>query len=257
MSILKVENIKKSFGNVEVLKDISFTLEKGEVLSIIGSSGSGKTTLLRCLNFLETAEQGRIFVDDDLLVDFSTDLSQKDSQLRQKRLNFGLVFQSFNLFPQYSILKNLTLAVQLLEDVKKNNKEKLKEIDNRAIELLKRVGLEDKVDAYPCELSGGQQQRVAIARALMLSPKILCFDEPTSALDPELTGEVLRVIRELRDGDTTMIIVTHEMNFAKNVSDKVIFMADGIIEEIGNPVDLFENPQSPRLKEFLSSSLKD
>ncbi len=257
MSILKVENIKKSFGNVEVLKDISFTLEKGEVLSIIGSSGSGKTTLLRCLNFLETAEQGRIFVDDDLLVDFSTDLSQKDSQLRQKRLNFGLVFQSFNLFPQYSILKNLTLAVQLLEDVKKNNKEKLKEIDNRAIELLKRVGLEDKVDAYPCELSGGQQQRVAIARALMLSPKILCFDEPTSALDPELTGEVLRVIRELRDGDTTMIIVTHEMNFAKNVSDKVIFMADGIIEEIGNPTDLFENPQSPRLKEFLSSSLKD
>lgn len=257
MSILKVENIKKSFGNVEVLKDISFTLEKGEVLSIIGSSGSGKTTLLRCLNFLETAEQGRIFVDDDLLVDFSTDLSQKDSQLRQKRLNFGLVFQSFNLFPQYSILKNLTLAVQLLEDVKKNNKEKLKEIDNRAIELLKRVGLEDKVDAYPCELSGGQQQRVAIARALMLSPKILCFDEPTSALDPELTGEVLRVIRELRDGDTTMVIVTHEMNFAKNVSDKVIFMADGIIEEMGTPEDVFENPQSPRLKEFLSSSLKD
>ncbi len=257
MSILKVENIKKSFGNVEVLKDISFTLEKGEVLSIIGSSGSGKTTLLRCLNFLETAEQGKIYVDDDLLVDFATDLSQKDSQLRQKRLNFGLVFQSFNLFPQYSILKNLTLAVQLLEDAKKNNKEKLKEIDNRAIELLKRVGLEDKVNAYPCELSGGQQQRVAIARALMLSPKILCFDEPTSALDPELTGEVLRVIRELRDGDTTMIIVTHEMNFAKNVSDKVIFMADGIIEEIGNPNDLFENPQSPRLKEFLSSSLKD
>ncbi|MBO5857831.1 MAG: amino acid ABC transporter ATP-binding protein [Clostridia bacterium] len=255
--MLKVENIKKSFGNIEVLKDISFTLEKGEVLSIIGSSGSGKTTLLRCLNFLETAEHGKIFVDDDLLVDFATDLSQKDSQLRQKRLNFGLVFQSFNLFPQYSILKNLTLAVQLLEDVKKNNKEKLKEIDNRAIELLKRVGLEDKVNAYPCELSGGQQQRVAIARALMLSPKILCFDEPTSALDPELTGEVLRVIRELRDGDTTMIIVTHEMNFAKNVSDKVIFMADGIIEESGNPTELFENPQSPRLKEFLSSSLKD
>ena len=257
MSILKVENIKKSFGNVEVLKDISFTLEKGEVLSIIGSSGSGKTTLLRCLNFLEFAEQGKIFVDDDLLVDFATDLSQKDSQLRQKRLNFGLVFQSFNLFPQYSILKNLTLAVQLLENVKKNEKDKLKEIDNRAMELLKRVGLEDKVNAYPCELSGGQQQRVAIARALMLSPKILCFDEPTSALDPELTGEVLRVIRELRDGDTTMIIVTHEMNFAKNVSDKVIFMADGIIEETGNPTDLFENPQSPRLKEFLSSSLKD
>lgn len=257
MSILKVENIKKSFGNVEVLKDISFSLEKGEVLSIIGSSGSGKTTLLRCLNFLEFAENGKIIVDDELLVDFALHDKQNDASLRQKRLNFGLVFQSFNLFPQYSILKNLTLAVELLENVKKKDKEKLKEINNRALELLKRVGLEDKVNAYPCELSGGQQQRVAIARALMLSPKILCFDEPTSALDPELTGEVLRVIRELRDGNTTMIIVTHEMNFAKNVSDKVIFMADGIIEEVGAPIDLFENPQSPRLKEFLSSSLKD
>lgn len=257
MSILKVENIKKSFGNVEVLKDISFSLEKGEVLSIIGSSGSGKTTLLRCLNFLETAEFGKIIVDDDLLIDFSKDVNQKDAQLRQKRLNFGLVFQSFNLFPQYNILKNLTLAVQLLEEVKKKDKSKIKEIDNRAMDLLKRVGLEDKVYAYPCELSGGQQQRVAIARALMLSPKILCFDEPTSALDPELTGEVLKVIRELRDGNTTMIIVTHEMNFAKNVSDKVIFMADGIIEEMGAPADLFDNPQSPRLKEFLNSSLKD
>ncbi len=257
MSILRVENIKKSFGNTEVLKDISFSLEKGEVLSIIGSSGSGKTTLLRCLNFLEFAEQGKVFVDDDLLVDFSLQNNQNDSILRQKRLNFGLVFQSFNLFPQYNILKNLTLAVQLLENVKKKDKEKIKEIDDRALELLKRVGLEDKVNSYPCELSGGQQQRVAIARALMLSPKILCFDEPTSALDPELTGEVLRVIRELRDGNTTMIIVTHEMNFAKNVSDKVIFMADGIIEEMGSPNELFENPQSSRLKEFLSSSLKD
>jgi polar amino acid transport system ATP-binding protein len=257
MSILQVENIKKSFGNVEVLKDISFSLEKGEVLSIIGSSGSGKTTLLRCLNFLEFAENGKIIVDDELLVDFALHDKQNEAALRQKRLNFGLVFQSFNLFPQYSILKNLTLAVELLEGVKKKDKEKVKEINNRALELLKRVGLEDKVDAYPCQLSGGQQQRVAIARALMLSPKILCFDEPTSALDPELTGEVLRVIRELRDGNTTMIIVTHEMNFAKNVSDKVIFMADGIIEEVGSPTDLFENPQSPRLKEFLSSSLKD
>ena len=257
MSILQVENIKKSFGNVEVLKDISFSLEKGEVLSIIGSSGSGKTTLLRCLNFLEFAENGKIIVDDELLVDFALHDKQNEAALRQKRLNFGLVFQSFNLFPQYSILKNLTLAVELLEGVKKKDKEKVKEINNRALELLKRVGLEDKVDAYPCQLSGGQQQRVAIARALMLSPKILCFDEPTSALDPELTGEVLRVIRELRDGNTTMIIVTHEMNFAKNVSDKVIFMADGIIEEVGSPADLFENPQSPRLKEFLSSSLKD
>ena len=257
MSILKVENIKKSFGNIEVLKDISFSLEKGEVLSIIGSSGSGKTTLLRCLNFLEFAENGKIIVDDEELVDFASHDKQNDEALRQKRLNFGLVFQSFNLFPQYNILKNLTLAVELLEGVKKKDKEKVKEINNRALELLKRVGLEDKVNAYPCELSGGQQQRVAIARALMLSPKILCFDEPTSALDPELTGEVLRVIRELRDGNTTMIIVTHEMNFAKNVSDKVIFMADGIIEEVGSPAELFDNPKSPRLKEFLSSSLKD
>ncbi len=257
MSILKVENIKKSFGNNEVLKDISFSLEKGEVLSIIGSSGSGKTTLLRCLNFLEFAEYGKMYVDDEILVDFSDNVNQNDSALRQKRLNFGLVFQSFNLFPQYNIIDNLTLAVRLLEDVKKKDKEKIKEIDDRALELLKRVGLEDKVYAYPCELSGGQQQRVAIARALMLSPKILCFDEPTSALDPELTGEVLRVIRELRDGNTTMIIVTHEMNFAKNVSDKVIFMADGVIEEIGTPEELFDNPISPRLKDFLNSSLKD
>ena len=255
MSILKVENIKKSFGNIEVLKDISFTLEKGQVLSIIGSSGSGKTTLLRCLNFLESAEYGKIIVDDDLLIDFSDDIDQKDSQLRQKRLNFGLVFQSFNLFPQYSILDNLTLAVQLLENVKKSDKEKISEINDRAMELLKRVGLEDKVNSYPCELSGGQQQRVAIARALMLSPKILCFDEPTSALDPELTGEVLRVIRELRDENTTMIIVTHEMNFAKNVSDTVMFMADGVIEEMGPPEQIFDNPKSQRLKDFLYSSL--
>ncbi len=255
MSILKVENIKKSFGNIEVLKDISFSLEKGHVLSIIGSSGSGKTTLLRCLNFLEFAEKGTVIVDDDLLVDFSTNVSQKDSLLRQKRLNFGLVFQNFNLFPQYTVLKNLTLALELHDNVKKKDKEKIDEINKRALELLKKVGLEDKVDSYPCQLSGGQQQRVAIARALMLSPKILCFDEPTSALDPELTGEVLRVIKELKDGDTTMIIVTHEMNFAKNVSDEVIFMADGIIEEMGPPEQIFDNPKSQRLQEFLYSSL--
>ena len=257
MSILRVENLKKSFGSTEVLKEITFSLEKGEVLSIIGSSGSGKTTLLRCMNFLETADFGKIFVDDEMLVDFQSGVNEKDAQLRRKRLNFGLVFQSFNLFPQYSILKNLTLAVQLLEDVKKKEKEKIKVIDEHAIELLKRVGLEEKINSYPCELSGGQQQRVAIARALMLSPKILCFDEPTSALDPELTGEVLKVIKELKNGDNTMVIVTHEMNFAKNVSDKVIFMADGIIEEFGTPEEVFENPKSQRLKEFLSSSLKD
>jgi polar amino acid transport system ATP-binding protein len=209
------------------------------------------------MNFLETADFGKIYVDDEMLVDFQNDSNDKDAQLRRKRLNFGLVFQSFNLFPQYSILKNLTLAVQLLEDVKKKDKIRLKEIDEQAIELLKRVGLEEKINSYPCELSGGQQQRVAIARALMLSPKILCFDEPTSALDPELTGEVLRVIKELKNGDNTMVIVTHEMNFAKNVSDKVIFMADGIIEECGTPEEVFENPKRQRLKEFLSSSLKD
>lgn len=249
MSILEVCNIKKSFGNTEVLKDISFTLEKGEVLSIIGSSGSGKTTLLRCLNFLETSDSGKIIVDGDMLFDGAEQVRLSDDKIRENRLNFGLVFQNFNLFPQYTVLKNLTLAPTLLK------KGDASSIEKQAMELIKKVGLEDKLNAYPCELSGGQQQRVAIARALMLSPKILCFDEPTSALDPELTGEVLRVIRELRDGDTTMIIVTHEMNFAKNVSDKIIFMADGIIEEIGSPIDVFENPKSQRLKEFLSSSL--
>ena len=249
MSILEVKNIQKSFDKTEVLKDISFTIEKGEVLSIIGSSGSGKTTLLRCLNFLEATDSGKITVDDDILFDGNNKLS--DDKIRENRLNFGLVFQNFNLFPQYTVLENLTLAPTLL---KKGDSASIK---NQALEIIKKVGLEDKVDFYPCQLSGGQQQRVAIARALMLSPKILCFDEPTSALDPELTGEVLRVIRELRDGNTTMIIVTHEMNFAKNVSDKVIFMADGIIEEVGSPEQIFDNPQSPRLKEFLSSSLKD
>ncbi|MBR5246850.1 MAG: amino acid ABC transporter ATP-binding protein [Clostridia bacterium] len=247
--MLEVKNIQKSFDKTEVLKDISFTLEKGEVLSIIGSSGSGKTTLLRCLNFLETTDSGRIIVDNDILFDGNNKMT--DEKIRENRLNFGLVFQNFNLFPQYTVLENLTLAPTLLK--KADNVT----IKNQALEIIKKVGLEDKVDFYPCQLSGGQQQRVAIARALMLSPKILCFDEPTSALDPELTGEVLRVIRELRDGNTTMIIVTHEMNFAKNVSDKVIFMADGIIEECGSPEELFENPKSLRLKEFLSSSLKD
>lgn len=249
MSILEVKNIQKSFDKTEVLKDISFTLEKGEVLSIIGSSGSGKTTLLRCLNFLETTDSGKIIVDENVLFDGNNKMS--DEKIRENRLNFGLVFQNFNLFPQYTVLENLTLAPMLL---KKGDNASIK---NKAIEIIKKVGLEEKIDFYPCQLSGGQQQRVAIARALMLSPKILCFDEPTSALDPELTGEVLRVIRELRDGNTTMIIVTHEMNFAKNVSDKIIFMADGIIEECGTPEEVFDNPKSQRLKEFLSSSLKD
>lgn len=255
MPILKVENIKKSFDKTEVLKDIHFTLEKGEVLAIIGSSGSGKTTLLRCLNFLEMAEEGKIFVNEKLLFDFSDKVKIKDADIRKKRLHFGLVFQSFNLFPQYNILQNLTLAVKLLNQVKRKDKKRIKQINDNAFSLLQRVGLEEKANAYPCELSGGQQQRVAIARALALKPDILCFDEPTSALDPELTGEVLKVIRELKDTDTTMIIVTHEMDFAKNVADKVIYMADGLIEEEGPPEEVFTNPKSNRLKDFLNASL--
>lgn len=251
MSILEVNSIRKSFGKTEVLKDISFSLEKGKVLSIIGSSGSGKTTLLRCLNFLETPDSGTITVNGESLFDAAVNKKISDEEIRQKRLHFGLVFQNFNLFPQYTVLKNVTLAPALL---KKGSAE---EINEKAVSLIKSVGLSEKMNSYPCELSGGQQQRVAIARALAMSPDILCFDEPTSALDPELTGEVLRVIRELKDENTTMIIVTHEMNFAKNVSDKVIFMADGIIEEEGNPSDVFDSPKSERLKEFLSASLKD
>ena len=251
MSWLEVKNIQKSFGKTEVLKGIDFSIEKGEVLALIGSSGSGKTTLLRCLNFLETPDKGTISVKDEVLFDGDVNTKFNDEEIRQNRLHFGLVFQNFNLFPQYTVLKNVTLAPTLL---KKGTDE---EINNNALELIKNVGLEAKVNSYPCELSGGQQQRVAIARALALSPDVLCFDEPTSALDPELTGEVLRVIRELKNGENTMVIVTHEMNFAKNVADKVIFMADGIIEDMGTPEDIFENPKSPRLKEFLSSSLKD
>lgn len=249
MSWLEVKNIYKSFGKTEVLKGIDFSLEKGEVVALIGSSGSGKTTLLRCLNFLETPDKGTISVKDEVLYDGDVNAKINDEQIRQNRLHFGLVFQNFNLFPQYTVLKNITLAPTLL---KKGTEE---EINNNALELIKSVGLEAKVNSYPCELSGGQQQRVAIARALALSPDVLCFDEPTSALDPELTGEVLRVIKELKNGENTMVIVTHEMNFAKNVSDKVIFMADGVIEEMGPPEQIFDNPKSQRLKEFLYSSL--
>ncbi|MGN0569340.1 MAG: amino acid ABC transporter ATP-binding protein [Candidatus Fimenecus sp.] len=251
MALLEVKNIYKSFGKTEVLKGIDFSLEKGEALAIIGSSGSGKTTLLRCLNFLETPDSGTITVNGETLFDAAVNKKLSDEEIRKKRLHFGLVFQNFNLFPQYTVLKNVTLAPALL---KKGSAE---EINEKAVSLIKSVGLSEKMNSYPCELSGGQQQRVAIARALAMSPDILCFDEPTSALDPELTGEVLRVIRELKDENTTMIIVTHEMNFAKNVSDKVIFMADGIIEEMGNPADVFDSPKSERLKEFLSASLKD
>lgn len=251
MALLEVKDIYKSFGKTEVLKGISFSLEKGEALALIGSSGSGKTTLLRCLNFLETPDKGTITVNGETLFDGANKNSINDEQIRLNRLHFGLVFQNFNLFPQYSVLKNVTLAPTLL---KKGTPE---EINAKAVELIENVGLKDKMNFYPGQLSGGQQQRVAIARALAMSPDILCFDEPTSALDPELTGEVLRVIRELKDENTTMIIVTHEMGFAKNVSDKVIYMADGIIEEEGIPENVFENPQSERLKAFLASSVNE
>ena len=246
MSILEVSNIRKSFGKTEVLKDISFTLEKGEVLSIIGSSGSGKTTLLRCLNFLETIDNGKVVVDGEVLFDSADTAKMTDEKIRENRLNFGLVFQNFNLFPQYTVLQNLTLAPTLL---KKGSEQEIKQ---NALELLKKVGLEEKVDFYPCQLSGGQQQRVAIARALALNPKILFFDEPTSALDPELTVEVLNVIKGLRDSGCTMVVVTHEMDFARNVSDKVIFMADGVIEEEGTPEEVLVNPKSERTKAFLN-----
>ena len=245
MALLTVENIKKSFGKTEVLKGISFSLNKGEVLTIIGSSGSGKTTLLRCLNFLELPDEGTITVGDQLLIDGSDATTLSDEAIRQNRLHFGLVFQNFNLFPQYNVLQNVTLAPTLL---KKGTAE---EIDAKARTLLEKVGLSDKLDSYPYQLSGGQQQRVAIARALAMSPEVLCFDEPTSALDPELTGEVLRVIRGLKDKDTTMIVVTHEMEFARNVADTVIYMADGVIEEMGTPEEVFDNPQSEKTKSFL------
>ncbi len=251
MSVLEVKNIKKCFGKLEVLKGISFSLEKGEVLTIIGSSGSGKTTLLRCLNFLEFAEEGTITVNGTEIYNGEDKKTLKDEEIRQKRLHFGLVFQSFNLFPQYNVLENVTLAPTLL---KMGSAE---EIEQRALKLIERVGLTEKLKSYPCELSGGQQQRVAIARALALEPDILCFDEPTSALDPELTGEVLKVIKGLKSKDSTMIIVTHEMEFAKNVSDKIIFMADGIIEEMGTPEEVFENPKSPKTRNFFSKSMEE
>ncbi len=246
MAILEVSNLKKSFGKTEVLKDISFTLEKGQVLSIIGSSGSGKTTLLRCINSLETANSGKIVVDNGVIFDSGSKVKLTKEQKRINQLNVGLVFQQFHLFPQHSVLRNVTLAPTLL----KNGTPE--EIEKSALEIIKSVGLEEKIDFYPCQLSGGQQQRVAIARALALNPKILFFDEPTSALDPELTQEVLNVIRELKDKGWTMVIVTHEMEFARNVSDKVIFMADGIIIEEGTPEEVLVNPKSERTKAFLN-----
>ena len=250
MALLEVKGIKKSFGRTKVLKGIDFDLQKGEVLSIIGSSGSGKTTLLRCINFLEFADEGTISVNGEIIYDGVKDKKIKDRELKAKRMHFGLVFQDFNLFPQYSVLKNLTLAPSLL------NLGSKEELENQAKNIIARVGLSDKIDFYPCQLSGGQKQRVAIARALMLNPDVLCFDEPTSALDPELTGEVLNVIKNLKDEGSTMIVVTHEMEFAKNVSDKIIFMADGVVEEMGSPQQIYENPQSEKTKAFLANSLE-
>ena len=250
MALLEVKGIKKSFGKTEVLKGIDFELEKGEVLSVIGSSGSGKTTLLRCINFLEFADNGIISVNGEVIYDGEKDKKIKDKALRQKRMHFGLVFQDFNLFPQYSVLKNLTLAPSLMNLAGKE------ELEKQAREIVARVWLSYKIDYCPCQLSGGQKQRVAIARALMLNPDILCFDEPTSALDPELTGEVLRVIKNLKDEGSTMIVVTHEMEFAKNVSDRIMFMADGVVEEIGTPQQIYDNPKSEKTKAFLASSLE-
>ena len=241
MAILEVNNLKKGFGSTDVLKGVSFSLEQGQVLAIIGSSGSGKTTLLRCLNFLETADEGTITVNGKRL----TGSHLTEEQIREKRLHFGLVFQNFNLFPQYTVLENITLAPTLLKQGS------AAAIKDKALALLEQVGLSQKKDAYPWQLSGGQQQRVAIARALALSPQVLCFDEPTSALDPELTGEVLRVIRGLKNQDTTMIVVTHEMEFARSVADVVIYMADGVIEEMGTPEEVFDHPRSEKTRSFI------
>ena len=271
MSYFSIDNLTKNFGELGVLRGISLDMQKGEVLSVIGSSGSGKTTLLRCINFLDTPSSGSITLDGEVMYSDAETKRIPENELRRRRMNFGLVFQSFNLFPQYNVLDNIKLAPALflkekIKELKKSGKKKpeiddfyrseLNRIDSEAQRLIEKIGLTEKINAYPCELSGGQCQRVAIARALVLSPKILCFDEPTSALDPMLTGEVLKVIRSLRDDGRTMIIVTHEIGFAKSVSDKIVFMFDGVIEESGNAKDLIENPRSEKLKTFLSG-IKD
>ena len=256
MAILQVEDIQKRFGRTRVLEDISFSLEQGQAMAIIGSSGSGKTTLLRCLNFLEQPDRGRITVGGEVLFDADDPATQRESEVRKKRLHFGLVFQSFNLFPQYTALENVTLAGQLLArerpDFKGEKKRIFAEIEEKGRTLLAQMGLADRAGQYPHQLSGGQQQRVAIARALALSPDILCFDEPTSALDPELTGEVLRVIRALAEQKTTMIIVTHEMAFARDVADQVVFMDGGVIVEQGDARQVIEHPREERTRQFLA-----
>ncbi len=255
MKILEVKDLRKSFNKTQVLKGIDFAMEKGEVIAVIGSSGSGKTTLLRCINFLETADSGQVFVEGNCIFDGASTKKLTAAEERQNQLNFGLVFQNFNLFPQYTALENVTLAPKLLAkeraDYKENKKQILAEIEETAKSLLDRVGLSEKLHNYPCELSGGQQQRVSIARALALNPKVLFFDEPTSALDPELTGEILHVIRDLASKDVTMVIVTHEIDFARNVADRIIFMADGVVVEEGSPEQVIDNPQNERTRAFL------
>lgn len=263
MLAIQVENLYKSFGKTEVLKDISFSIEEGTVLSIIGSSGSGKTTLLRCITGLETANKGKITVGDRVTFDANRQEKLTPEEKRKNQLCTGLVFQSFNLFPQYTVLDNVILARKLA--LKKDMKARKLNSQQKAFEMMQlideaktvidSVGLSDKLDFYPCQLSGGQQQRVAIARALMLSPEILCFDEPTSALDPQITSEVLKVIANLAKQGRTMIIVTHEMGFAKEVSDRVIYMSDGHIAEDGTPQEIFDTPKTESLKTFLSSML--
>ena len=255
--ILEVTDIQKRFGDAVILEGINFSLEESNVMSIIGSSGSGKTTLLRCLNFLETPDKGIIKVKDNIIFDASDKNYRRESVKRVNRSHFGLVFQNFNLFPQYTALQNVTLARRIHAkndpDLPKDRKKAFDMIEQEAMELLKSMGLTGREDHYPSQLSGGQCQRVAIARALAMKPDILCFDEPTSALDPELTGEVLKVIKELAEKNMTMIIVTHEMDFAREVSDKVLFMDDGIILEEGTPEQIFDNPKHDRIKQFIGS----
>ena len=250
MAILEVSHLEKQFGATQVLQDISFSLEKGQALSIIGASGSGKTTLLRCLNFLEKPDGGSISVAGTTIFSAEDSPAQYERDIHTKRLHFGLVFQNFNLFPQYTALQNITLARELL--AKEHGGESHASIEAAGRALLEQMGLADRADHYPYQLSGGQQQRVAIARALALQPDILCFDEPTSALDPELTGEVLRVIRTLAEKRTTMIIVTHEMAFARDVADRLIFMDGGVIVEQGDPHQVIDHPRCERTRQFLA-----
>lgn len=255
MNFLEVKNLSKHFGKLQVLKDINFTMDEGQVVSVIGSSGSGKTTLLRCINLLEAADGGKIYLDGNLFIDADATIKYTTKELREKQLDLGLVFQDFHLFPQYNVLDNVTLAPLLAAkqrpDYKIRKKEIIAEIEENAKKILASVGLSEKLQSYPCQLSGGQKQRVSIARALILKPKVLFFDEPTSALDPELTGEILKVIRQLAQEHITMIIVTHEIDFAYSVSDKVIFMDNGVIAEEGTPDEVLKNPKNPRTQAFL------